>query len=119
MLREIGSLHVRRDRKFYTSLALHRAVLEHLESEPERVIRRGRDGVRKTRPHTRGEATAMLDTWEKLFRESDLHTIRELLTGVDEYAVEMRNLTPFLDVLSQEERNEIVDEELRQRRWER
>lgn len=119
MLREIGGVHMRKDRKFYTSLALHRAVLEHLESEPERVIQRGQDGVRKTRPHTRGAATAMVETWERLFRESDLYAIRELLTGVDEYAVEMRNLTPFLDVLSQKERKEIVDEELRLRRWER
>ncbi|WP_458041431.1 MULTISPECIES: hypothetical protein [Bacteria] len=101
---------VRRDRKFYTSLALHQAVQRHLSEDPERVVQLGIEGANRVLPHTRGGARDLVSEWLRLLRSRDVDGINAVLAGDDEYAVEMRNLGVFLGVLSEAERRTVLDE---------
>ncbi|MFD1203434.1 helix-turn-helix domain-containing protein [Leucobacter albus] len=109
---------VRRDRKFFVSLALHRAVLGRLRADPNEVVRRGIAGLEARRAHARGSAVAMLDDWHRVLLGPDFRALEALLTADDEYSVEMRNLTPFIDVLSDTERQAALDQVFDERRWE-
>jgi transcriptional regulator with XRE-family HTH domain len=110
-------VEVRRDRKFYTNLALHEAVLRHLNENPQLVLRRGTAGAKTRLAHVSGGASDLIREWTTLLAAENLDAIRSLLTGDDEHSVEMRNVTPFLDVLSQDERTEILQREQTIRRW--
>lgn len=108
----------RHDRKFFISLALHKAVLSHFELDPRRVIERGFHGVEVIRPHVRGGATELVNHWARLFADGDVEGIRRVLVGENEHAVEMRHVTPFLDVLTPAERQDVLDRVYATRDWE-
>tara|TARA_B100001146_G_C15949114_1_gene334744 strand:- start:48 stop:386 length:339 start_codon:yes stop_codon:yes gene_type:complete len=100
----------RQDRQYLISLRLHQKVLEHLKTEPEVVLRKGLEGAAKIRGNTRGQATVMVDEWVRVLETGDLDRIHSLLTGSDEYAAEMRHLTPFINVITATERDSIYEE---------
>jgi hypothetical protein len=101
---------VRKDRKFYFSLELHREIDRIMRSDPEFVRERGLVGVEKIRPNVRGEGVDIVDQWRELLTSRDWESLHHHLTSDDEHSVEMRNITVFLGVMSQERRQEIVDE---------
>ncbi|MBW8764472.1 MAG: hypothetical protein JF592_18155 [Microbacterium sp.] len=102
-------MSVRRDRKFYTSLALHEAVAEHLAETPVYVTISGLHGASKVRQHAHGGAVELIDEWVAALERSDTRHLRELLIGEDEHSMDMRNTTVFLSVLGQDERRMILD----------
>jgi hypothetical protein len=103
---------VRKDRKFFLSLELHREIDRIMGEDPERVRERGLRGVEKVRPNVRGGAVELVDEWRRLLTSRDWDGIRRHLTSEDEHSAEMRNVTVFLGVVSQQRRQEIVDEVL-------
>lgn len=103
-------MSVRKDRKFYVSLALHQAVSAELTSDPERVRELGLQGAQKVLPHNRGRAIGWVREWERALCDRDWPTLHHYLTSDDDISVEMRNCTVFLGVLTQQRRRHILDE---------
>lgn len=63
----------------------------------------------QTRERVRGEPhTRNLERWSRLVETSDLPGPHRVLTGLDEPAIQMREVSPMRGLLSQEERNEIL-----------
>lgn len=110
---------VRRDRKFYTSLALHRAVLQHLREDPDRVFGIAARNIAAIDGTTRGHAATMMRDWKRLIDEQNVATIESVLAGFSEYDVEMRNLTPFAGVLDEAEHLKIRERVNLDRAWAR
>lgn len=110
---------VRRDRKFYTSLALHRAVLQHLHQDPDRVFQIAARNIAAIDGTTRGHATTMMRDWKRLIDDQSVVTIERVLTGLSAYDVEMRNLTPFAGVLDGAEHLKIRERVNLERAWTR
>lgn len=102
-------MSVRRDRKYFTSLALHEAVATHYAETPLFVKISGLHGAKKVRPLTHGGATDLIDEWVSTLESGDSDVLLSFLRGDDEHSVEMRNSTVFLSVLAQEERRSILD----------
>ena len=88
------------------SWLLHRAIASALTEERLRMHRRELlTNVATVRARVQGQPhLANLDRWEHLIRDSDLQGLRRVLTGVDEDAVQMREVTPMTGLLSQSER---------------
>jgi hypothetical protein len=104
---------VRRDRKFVLSLELHREIARHLVADPELVRRRGLEGAAIVRPRARSfPARERVDAWSAMLERRDWDAVRACLLGEDEDAVEMRNMTVFLNIIPDERRREIIDEVL-------
>lgn len=110
---------VRHDRKFYTSLALHRAVLQHLRQDPDRVFQIAARNIAAIDGTTRGHAATMMRDWKRLIDDQSVATIERVLTGLSEHDVEMRNLTPFAGVLDDAEHLKIRERVNLERAWER
>ena len=92
----------REDRR---SLALHRAIVSKLESDPVRVLDKARTnlGVMCDRhPHAR----VLLDEWGVILDRS-VEEIVEVLLDPGIHARELRHVTPFAGVLSAEERSRV------------
>jgi transcriptional regulator with XRE-family HTH domain len=98
------------DRPAERSWRLHRRLATHLSRETLnewrpimwRNIRDLRDGVRG-QPHLRN-----LDRWQRLIQDSDLSGLRQVMTGLDTDAVQMREVSPMRGLLSQQERSEAL-----------
>lgn len=94
------------------SWSLHRRLSTHLnrhsldEWRPtiERNLHRLRGGT-TGEPHTKN-----LERWASLVTKGDLIGIKRALTGLDRDSIEMREVSPFGGVLSQEERAALLDE---------
>ncbi len=90
------------------SFELHRAVARKLIEAPDAVRSVIPDGVEMIRSHVRGPlVNAWLDEWLALSR-GPLGPLVDVLLGTDEHAVEMRQNTPFLGILTQQERLEAI-----------
>lgn len=103
---------VRKDRKFWVSLELHREINRVMQEQPEFVRERGLLGVEKTLPVLRGPGYHMdlIEKWRNLLERRDWRQLQHHLTSDDEESVEMRNVTVFLGVIPQDRRNKIVDD---------
>ena len=99
----------RHDRKYLTSLELHRAIADALIETPIFVFVHGLYGAKKVRPHAHGGALNLIDEWERLIAARDIEGLRVVLLGEDEHSAEMRNATVFLGVLSETERRAALD----------
>lgn len=90
------------------SCELHRAIARKLIDMPDAVRSVIPVGVEKIRGHVRGPlVNAWLDEWLAL-STGPLGPLVDVLLGTDEHAVEMRQNTPFLGVLTQQERLEAI-----------
>jgi hypothetical protein len=83
------------------SIALHRAVVAKLESEP-RILERARARVACWRA-TGTVALAYVEAWERLLG-LDLGSLREALVDESEAAHAMRQASPFAGALTPPER---------------
>lgn len=108
---------VRQDRKFFLSLALHEAILGRMMSDPQRVLERGLRGIQIRSPQVNGGARDLLNEWDAVLAQRNLDVLSKLLVGTDEHSVEMRNVTPFIDVLADDERDAVVAKVLAEREW--
>ena len=92
----------REDRR---SLALHRAIAERLRKDPERVLRHARRALAQMKAQA-PTSLLLLREWEVLL-DRPVEALLPLLTDPDEWARELRHVTPFAGVLSATDRAEI------------
>lgn len=92
----------REDRR---SLALHRAIAARLLDEPEAVRAQARDALARmvaAAPHP----LPLLREWQVLL-ERPVEALVAVLTDPDDWARELRHVTPFAGVLTAAERAEV------------
>jgi transcriptional regulator with XRE-family HTH domain len=96
----------RRDER--VSFELHRAIAKRLLDAPDAVRATIPAGLALIRPNARGPLVeAWLDEWLALSTGS-IGALVDVLLGTDEHSIEMRQNSPFLGVLSQDERLEAI-----------
>lgn len=93
----VEARHLRR------SLAIARAIGEHLPLSPDSVIAHGIANLPLLRDHVSGGATRYVDDWERLLVHRDVEAIQAVLSDETSYGSEMRTSTPFAGVLSDDE----------------
>lgn len=86
------------------SYELHRAVAEKVLKEPEIVLNKARLNLKATGERTRGTlAQGWVNEWESLLN-GDVNELVDVMLRPDERSIDLRQMTPFAGVLSQEER---------------
>jgi transcriptional regulator with XRE-family HTH domain len=89
------------------SLALHRAIAARLATHPRSVLAKARRNLTvMRRANTDGSAERWLAEWQQRLR-GPLAGIIEALVSTDQDARDLRQVTPFAGVLSDEERRAI------------
>lgn len=84
------------------SLALHAAVADQLQAEPDAVLAAARRNLATMRRHHAG--TRQLLTEWRVALDRPIPALVDLMTAVDPWSRELRHVTPFAGVLSSEER---------------
>jgi len=92
----------REDRR---SLALHRAIAQHLEQDPAAVLERARQALARMQAVTSVPSHPIRE-WSVLL-DRPLTALLEVLTDPSPWARELRHVTPFAGVLSTGERAEV------------
>jgi len=92
----------REDRR---SLALHAAIADRLHADPERVLRQARGTLARMIAQA-PRPLPLLREW-KVLLDRPVEALLPLLTDPDEWARELRHVTPFAGVLSAAERAEV------------
>jgi hypothetical protein len=92
------------------ALAYHRAVAERLRAEPEAVLERARRNLHRW---AEGDAfgpgeLASLEEWRRILGEADVARLIEIMTDTSDEGQRLRSSSPFVGVLSPEERLEIL-----------
>lgn len=95
--RDIG--HARRDRE---KLLLHRAVVEHLRADPERVLRIARANLERWIAQS-GPQPYYLE-WQEILDTQSVDEIISLLLADNDRGQHLRQTAPFAHVLTDEER---------------
>ncbi|MEX1172586.1 MAG: helix-turn-helix domain-containing protein [Chloroflexota bacterium] len=89
------------------SLWLHRAVAGKVVQDPDRAIAVARRNVRRFRainPH----AATWLDAWARILDEGP-DAVLDVLTSPSRQAVDLRQNTPFVGLLSDMEQRAVID----------
>jgi excisionase family DNA binding protein len=90
------------------TLWLHRAVAGKLVQHPPAVIAAAAINLRRLRRlHPEGNAWDWLDRWEALLDEG-VEAVLDALTSSAEYAVELREMSPFAGTLTETERRTVL-----------
>lgn len=92
------------------ALAYHRAVAERLRAEPEAVLERARRTLSRW---AEGDAfgageRASLEEWQVILGVADVDRLIEIMTDTSDEGQRLRSSSPFVGVLSPEERLEIL-----------
>ena len=95
----------REDRVTYE---LHRAVARHLLENRDEVMSRVPEQVERMRGRARGGANTLLDDWLDLV-DAPVGDIINVILGEDEHSKDMRQMSPFIGVLSEGERLQAID----------
>ena len=93
----------REDRR---SLALHRFIAARLAGDPRAVSRKAVRNLKVMRRGDDGSAAPWLEEWDRLLR-GPVSAVIEVLVSHDQRARDLRQVTPFVGVLSDEERRAI------------
>lgn len=102
----LSGASLRRDQE--RSLWLHRAVAGRMAADPTGVIDRARQNLRRLREvHADGASADWLDRWERLL-EAGPDAVFDALTSPAEWAVELRQNSPFAGVLEPAERQAVL-----------
>ncbi|HEY0260274.1 MAG TPA: helix-turn-helix transcriptional regulator [Lacisediminihabitans sp.] len=90
------------------SFELHRAIAKKLIDAPSTVRAAIPEGIARIRSNVHGPlAKKWLDEWLRLSTGS-VGELIDVLLGTDEHSIEMRQNSPFLTVLSQDDRLEAI-----------
>lgn len=95
----------REDRR---SLALHRAIIEKLTTEPERVLRLARKTLKlmlRLHPH----ASPLLNEW-RILLDLPVTYLADILRDPGPHKRELRQVSPFAGILTAGERTEVYRE---------
>ena len=92
------------------ALAYHRAVAERMCGEPEAVLEHARRNLERW---TEGDAfgpgeRASLEEWRRILDEADVIRLVEIITDASDEGQRLRSSSPFVGVISPEERLEIL-----------
>lgn len=92
------------------ALAYHRAVADRLRAKPSAVLEHARRNLDRW---TEGDAfgpgeLASLDEWRRILDEADVNRLVEVITDVSDEGQRLRSSSPFVGVISPEERLEIL-----------
>lgn len=102
-----GSQRLSRDQR--RSLWIGTAVAGKLVTDPARVLSQARKNLIQMRTqHRRGQAQRWLNDWEHLLN-GPLEAVVEVLTAKTPYAREMRQNSPFANVLTKDERLQVIE----------
>lgn len=86
------------------SYELHRAVAEKVIEDPQQVLSQARSNLQKMLARTRGaHAAGWIHEWEALV-SGDIPHLVEVMLRPDERSIDLRQMSPFAGVLTQEER---------------
>lgn len=86
------------------SYEMHRAVAEKVIEDPQPVLNKARTNLQKMLARTRDAyAAGWVHEWETLVG-SDVNTLVEVMLRPDERGIDLRQMSPFAGVLTQEER---------------
>lgn len=95
------ALERREDRVSYE---LHRLVAEKIAENPAPVLAKAAENLRRRLLRPRGsQAAGWIQEWEQLMA-GDPTELVEAMLRTDERSIDLRQMTPFAGVLSQEER---------------
>lgn len=91
------------------SLWLHRALLTPMLSEPDAVLTKARENLRRWRGMHRsdGMTVGYFDKWERVL-DDGLDAVVEVMTNTSEEACEMRQNSPFAGVLPDDTRVKVL-----------
>jgi len=91
------------------SLWLNRAVAARLARDPDRVLSRARKNLdRWSKIHSGNSAEHWLKQWEGVIAEGP-ETVMETLTSTSPHAAELRQNSPFPGVLTDKERQDVLE----------
>ncbi|HEX8291992.1 MAG TPA: hypothetical protein VF570_09575 [Pyrinomonadaceae bacterium] len=90
--------------------AYHSVVADRLRAEPSVVLKHARRNLDRW---TEGDAfgsgeLASLDEWQRILDEADVNRLVEVITDISDEGQRLRSSSPFVGVLSPEERLEIL-----------
>jgi hypothetical protein len=86
------------------SYEMHRVVAGKVTEDPKPVLAKARENLQKMKARSRGaQATGWVQEWERLI-SGDVSKLIEVMLRPDERGIDLRQMTPFAGVLSQEER---------------
>jgi len=90
--------------KLHRRLAMHltRETLHEWRPTMLRNLQRLRQSTRG-QPHLRN-----LDRWQRLIQDTDVSSLRRVMTGLDTDSVQMREVSPMGGLLHQKERSEVL-----------
>jgi transcriptional regulator with XRE-family HTH domain len=89
------------------SLAYHLGVARRLLEDPDAVLSHGRETLARMRTGLAGgHSDAYLDAWQRLL-DGPTTTLLDVLTSPSERARDLRPVSPFAGLLSEEERQEL------------
>ena len=89
------------------SLWLHRAAAAHIAKDPIEALQRARIAAERLLARE-PDGAPWLRRWTKLIEQGPEATMR-VMTSIDPLARELRQNSPFLGLLSDRERREIID----------
>lgn len=103
----LGSSNLTRERE--RSLWLHRALLAPLLADPEAVLDKARDNLRRWKSEHRpdGMTTRYLTEWEKVLN-SGLDNVVDMMISTTPQSNELRQNSPFAGVLPDETRVRVL-----------
>jgi excisionase family DNA binding protein len=88
---------------------LHAAIVGHLVTEPDLVLKRARENLdRFSKVHAGTMAERWLDLWRATL-DSGLDHVLTVLVSDTPQATELRQNSPFTGILSQDERRTVLD----------
>jgi hypothetical protein len=93
------------------ALHYHRAVAERLRERPERVVNHARQNLRRWMAEDGfggGERLA-LEEWQEILDSSSVERLIEIITEESDEGQRLRSSSPFVGVLTPEERLEILE----------
>lgn len=102
---EPGQLERREQR---LGLELHRAIATKLIEDPDRIFSVAHANVAALRDSVQGGAKAWVDRWEQLILSRDIGGLVGVMLGIDQRDIDMRSVSPFVGLLTQSERHEVL-----------
>lgn len=91
------------------ALALGRALAERIAEDPSLVERARRYVLKRLQQASPGQRKELRE-WDRILESVSLPRLRQLLTDPGERATRLRQTLPFLEALSPDERQEIIEQ---------